>query len=154
MPADDPFEQLLRSHRRLEERLDDLRRAAFDLCGEHHEEALAYIDETVQWMERSVRRHEEDEEKSLFPRLRGMRELERLVAQLAEEHRAQERLASELAEARDDRARTMEIARLLSESYGRHIRAEEDELFPIARARLEPADLQAMQAEMQARRGK
>jgi hemerythrin-like domain-containing protein len=154
MPADDPFEQLLRSHRRLEERLDDLRRAAFDLGGEHNDEALAFIDETVAWMERSVRRHEEDEEKSLFPRLRGMRELERLVAQLSDEHRAQERLASQLAEARGDRARTMETVRLLAESYTRHIRAEEDELFPIARARLEPAEIQAMLAEMQSRRGR
>ena len=154
MPADDPFEQLYRSHRRLEERLEDLRRAAFDLGGEHDGEALAFIDETVAWMERSVRRHEEDEEKSLFPRLRGMRELERLVAQLSEEHRALERLHSQLAEARADRARTMEIARLLSESYARHIRAEEDELFPIARARLEPADLAAIQGELQSRRGR
>jgi hypothetical protein len=48
----------------------------------------------------------------------------------------------------------METVRLLAESYGRHIRAEEDELFPIARARLEPADVSAMQGEMQSRRGR
>jgi hemerythrin-like domain-containing protein len=154
MPADDPFDQLFRSHRRLEERLEDLRRAAFDLSGSHDVEAQRFIDETVEWMERSVRRHEEDEERSLFPRLAGNADLEPLVARLAEEHRAQERMHAQLAEARGDRSRTMEPARLLGESYARHIRAEEDELFPAARKLLDAAAQAAMQAEMQSRRGR
>jgi hemerythrin-like domain-containing protein len=152
MQSDDPFEQLLRSHRRLEERLEDLRRAAFDLGSPHDAEARAFVDETLEWMERAVRRHEEDEERSLFPRLHA--DLAPLIARLSEEHRAQERLAATLAETRGDRARTMEAARLLSESYARHIRAEEDELFPAARAQLDAAALAAMHAEMQSRRGR
>jgi hemerythrin-like domain-containing protein len=153
-PSDDPFDQLLRSHRRLEERLDDLRRAAFDLGGPHDAEAQAFVDQTVEWMERSVRRHEQDEERSLFPRLTRIADLEPLVARLAEEHRAQERMHAQLAEARGDRSRTMELARLLGESYARHIRAEEDELFPAAKKLLDAAARAAMEAEMQSRRGR
>src|SRR6476659_10634378 len=95
----DPFEQLFRSHRRLEARLADLPVAAEDLAGPKLAEALAWISETAAWMNRAVRRHEEDEERSLFPRLAGRPELAASLRMLADEHRAHEQLHARLAQA-------------------------------------------------------
>src|SRR4051812_20458310 len=84
-PNRDPFEQLERSHRRLEERLEDLvaiareaRNAAVDVDA---------VRDVAGFFARAVRRHEEDEELSLFPRLREHAELVPLLDRLAAEHR-------------------------------------------------------------------
>src|SRR6478609_8827028 len=81
----DPFEMLERCHRRLEENLDRLRtpsRQALD-------EALAFID-------RAVKRHEDDEEQSLFPRLARVPQLAGLLDRLTVQHRDQMALVEEL----------------------------------------------------------
>jgi hemerythrin-like domain-containing protein len=151
----DAFEQLLRSHRRLEERLADLPRAAADLAGERRADALAWLGETAAWMNRAVRRHEEDEERSLFPRLAGRPELDPLLVRLADEHRKQEALQARLARVAELPVdEVQEIVRALVESYRAHIDEEEQQLFPAARALLDEAALTAMQAEMDARRGR
>jgi hemerythrin-like domain-containing protein len=151
----DAFEQLLRSHRRLEERLADLPVAAEDLAGPKREQALAWIGETAAWMNRAVRRHEEDEERSLFPRLAGRPELAPSLSKLADEHRAHERLHARLAQAETlppEEVKT--VVRELVAAYRRHIEEEEQVLFPAARAALDDAALAEMQAEMDARRGR
>jgi len=151
----DPFDQLLRSHRRLEERLTDLPVAAADLAGPRRDEALAYIEDTLAWMGRAVRRHEDDEETSLFPRLAGRSEIEPLIRKLAEEHKLHEKLQDELrAVAATDAARAKTIVDELVAAYATHIKEEEEQLFPAARTLLAPADLAAMAAEMDARRGR
>ena len=62
---------LERSHRRLEERLADLTRAAGDIVRERAEAgAIEQVDAVLDYLERSAARHETDEEESLFLRLR------------------------------------------------------------------------------------
>src|SRR5206468_857152 len=72
-------------HRRLEETLEMLRtptRQSLD-------EALAFID-------RAVRRHEDDEEQSLFPRLSRVPQLAGLLDRLTVQHRDQAAIVDEL----------------------------------------------------------
>jgi hemerythrin-like domain-containing protein len=148
---DDPFEQLLRSHRRLEERLADMTRAAADL---EAPKAVEFLRDSLAWMDRAVRRHEDDEEQSLFPRLSGRPELAACIATLTAEHRTQERLQRELAAAIPDRARCVDLVGQLNQAYTRHIREEEDHLFPAARAFVDGDDRHALAKEMAARRGR
>jgi hemerythrin-like domain-containing protein len=143
----DPFEMLERCHRRLEETLEMLRtptRQSLD-------EALAFID-------RAVRRHEDDEEQSLFPRLSRVPQLAGLLDRLTVQHRDQTALVDELraqlaAEAPDD-AQLRDIVARLDATYRQHINIEERELFPAAKAALDADDLGGMASEMDARRGR
>src|SRR5438270_2851325 len=143
----DPFEMLERCHRRLEETLDLLRtptRQAID-------EALAFID-------RAVRRHEDDEEQSLFPRLSRVPQLAGLLDRLTVQHRDQtalvEELRAQLAAATPDDAQTRDVVARLDAAYRQHINIEERELFPAAKAALDADDLGGMASEMDARRGR
>jgi hemerythrin-like domain-containing protein len=142
-----PFDQLLRSHRRLEERLTELREAVSP-------QRLDIVDDVLAFIERAVRRHEDDEEQSLFPRLAADGELAPTLAALAEEHRAHQALHARLREA----ARTGEglapVVDALVEAYRAHIHVEETSLFPAARRLLDAAALDAIAGEMQARRGR
>lgn len=148
---DDPFAQLLRSHRRLEERLAELEGAADRLARGEDAEARRVIAEVLGWLGRAIKRHEEDEERSLFPRLAGDATLAPLIARLTDEHRAQDALAAQLA-AGGPAVAVAETARRLARSYAAHVALEETALFPACRARLSPADLAAIAAEMSARR--
>ena len=143
----DPFEMLERCHRRLEETLAELApptRQALD-------EALHFID-------RSMQRHENDEEQSLFPRLAGLTALAPLLDRLTAQHRAQsalvEELRAQLSAADGDDARVADVVARLGAAYRAHIAVEERELFPAARAALSADDVAAMGAEMDARRGR
>jgi hemerythrin-like domain-containing protein len=143
----DPFEMLERCHRRLEETLATLAtpsRQALD-------EALAFID-------RAVRRHEDDEEQSLFPRLARVPQLAPLLDRLTVQHRDQTALIEELrallADARPDEGRLRDVVTRLSDAYRQHIKMEERELFPAAKAALDADDLGGMASEMEARRGR
>jgi len=152
--AEDPFDQLLRSHRRLEERLEGLTLAAADLDTPKSAEAREYITETLAWIERAVRRHEEDEERSLFPRLAHLPELAAPIATLSGEHRHHEQLAAALGPALADPAAARAIVSQLRDAYRAHIELEERTLFPAARAALDAAGRAALSAEMNARRGR
>ena len=94
--ADDPFAQLERCHRRLEERIAELARAPGD------PDARARF---FEFLDRSIRRHEDDEEESLFPRLAGVAELAPVIASLRAEHRAQVARQRALREATDEATR-------------------------------------------------
>jgi hemerythrin-like domain-containing protein len=153
--GDDPFAQLERSHRRLEERLAELRQAA--LTGDV-DAAFGVLG----FFERAVVRHEEDEERSLFPRLRGVAELEGVMAHLQAEHRQHEQLHARLrslaepwqgrAPEGDELATLGALAAELEAAYRAHINEEEKVLFPAARAALDADALVAIAAEMDARR--
>src|SRR4051812_12542491 len=143
----DPFEMLERCHRRLEETLATLAtpsRQAFD-------EALAFID-------RAVKRHEDDEEQSLFPRLVRVPQLAPLLDRLTVQHRDQTALVEELRmlmdDAQPDEAKLADVVARLSAAYQQHIKMEERELFPAAKAALDADDLGGMASEMEARRGR
>ena len=156
---DDPFTQLERSHRRLEERLDDLTRAS---AGERLDVEL--VRDVAGFFARAVRRHEQDEEASLFPRLRLVRdaaELAPILERLAREHREHEALhakldavIADLDAGKDARAALESVADALVRAYRTHIEEEERQLFPAARAALDSAATSAISEEMDARRGR
>ena len=162
--ARDPFEQLERSHRRLEERLEDLAWTAREARG-----AAADVDairDVAAFFARAVRRHEEDEESSLFPRLRTVNHdppLAPLLARITDEHREHVALHAQLdaiiarLDAKpDDAAAIGELASVsdaLTAAYRSHVAAEEETLFPAARAALDATTLATIAREMQERRG-
>jgi hemerythrin-like domain-containing protein len=143
----DPFEMLERCHRRLEDTLATLEQP--------NRQAL---DEALEFVDRSVQRHEEDEERSLFPRLARVRTLAPLLDRLTVQHRDQsaavEELRALLAAAVLDERRMREVVARLRAAYAEHIALEERELFPAARAALDANDVSELAAEMDARRGR
>lgn len=160
----DPFEQLERSHRRLEERLDDLAAAA--RAAKETGRADAYqldgVREVVGFFARAVRRHEDDEEKSLFPRLADREPLRASIEKLAREHAEHEalhaaldRVVGVLEGAPEDATAIEELDRLsraLTAAYRAHIEEEEKALFPAAREALDASAREAMAREMDERR--
>jgi hemerythrin-like domain-containing protein len=145
MRAEDPFEMLLRCHRRLEERLQDLA-AAKD------REA---VEEVAHFFGRAVVRHEADEENSLFPRLKGC---DAVVAALRAEHREHEKLQDEVREIAagwpGSQSRLQGLVARLRTAYAAHIEREEKELFPEARKQLGDEVLAEILREMDSRRGR
>jgi len=138
---------LERCHRRLEETLDRLRTPS----RQELDEALAFVD-------RAVKRHEDDEEQSLFPRLSRVPQLAGLLDRLTIQHRDQtalvEELRAQLGAAKPDEARLRDVVERLDAAYRQHINIEERELFPAAKAALDADDLGGMAAEMESRRGR
>jgi hemerythrin-like domain-containing protein len=143
----DPFEMLERCHRRLEETLATLA----DPTRQALDEALMFID-------RSVKRHEDDEELSLFPRLVRVPQLAPLLDRLTVQHRDQaaaiEDLRALLEAPKLDPVLAREVVGRLSASYAEHIAVEEKQLFPAARAAFDADDLGGMASEMDSRRGR
>ncbi len=153
----DPFVQLERSHRRLEDACDALSIAARD-------RDIETVTNICAFFARQVRRHEEDEELSLFPRLTsaGARAI---IEGLAREHREHEALHARLERAASGRSEEGEtprdqwseietIAEELRRRYRVHIEREEKELFPTARQLLSPGALDEVLKEMSTRRGR
>jgi hemerythrin-like domain-containing protein len=161
----DPFAMLERSHERLRENLSYLLEAASALNTNPGDFAARdQVVEVAAFIDRAVTRHELDEEQSLFPLLRGHREVADLIGRLEVEHRAHEKLHEQLheiaahaADAALDAAGVSELSDLavtLSQVYTQHIEAEELDLFPAARTLLTAAQATAVADEMQARRGR
>ncbi|MBX3216672.1 MAG: hemerythrin domain-containing protein [Labilithrix sp.] len=151
-----PFVQLERSHRRIEEACEALAAAARDHDIETASDVCAFFS-------RQVRRHEEDEERSLFPRLvdRGAPpELLALLERLTREHREHEAVHARLEEAVSGRfegdpwSELRAIAALLTETYRAHLEREEAHLFPAAKELLGADAIDAIGREMAARRGR
>jgi len=163
--ANDPFAQLERSHRRLEERLEDLREVAREAASSGRADVPALRD-VADFFARAVRRHEDDEERSLFPRLAHDDALAAIGARLAGEHREHEALHARLDRAVDaiDRAEgpseesgaiaeLVAVSDALGAAYRAHVDEEERALFPAARAALDAEALDAIAREMAERRG-
>jgi hemerythrin-like domain-containing protein len=143
----DPFEMLERCHRRLEETMAALRQPT--------REAL---DEAMSFFDRAMQRHEQDEEKSLFPRLVGVAKLAPILDRLTVQHRDQAALIEELrwlgAAPGLATVGLADVIYRLEEAYSEHVAVEERELFPAARELLDAGTLEAMAGEMEARRGR
>ncbi len=111
------------------------------------------------YFETAGRDHHADEEEDLFPRLRRLEPgLAPLLARLADEHRALERLWARLApglEAEEGRrdADWRAAAAAWCERSEAHVALEDAELLPAARRLLRPGDLEALGRAMAARRG-
>ncbi len=152
-----------RSHRKLERRLADLAAAARALAdGTATRVELFVAREVRDYLERSAARHVEDEEQSIFPRLADEPRASALIAQLRAEHREHDALHAELAELlrRIERPRCppalakalVDVADRLSDAYDAHIAREDDELLPALPRWLDAGALEAVHAEMRARR--
>lgn len=159
----DPFARMEQTHRRIEERLAGLVRAAEDLGnGERRMDALDEIYDTSGWFARGGARHVADEEQTLFPHLRPFPECAPLLAALEKEHREHEALEDELGRLVGnwsdegpevaDETRAAEIARNLVALYRAHIEREEKDLFPIAQKLLAPAVIADLGQQMMDRR--
>ncbi len=156
---EDPIGMLLHCHRRMEEQLAALDRAAAAL-GVSPDDALTAVEAALKWLETAGTRHTEDEEASFFPRLYGVADL---LAELSAEHRTTEAiflaLRTVVRRVREDPSLLSTVAEdlrahatALAAAYRDHISAEETRFIPLARD-LDPAELRAIGIEMSLRRG-
>ncbi len=164
-----PIEMMSDCHRRIEHFLDVLIRGTETAKGGPLEEgAREALRTALDYFHRAAPRHTEDEERSLFPRLRACsdRRVQEALAKV-EALEADHAVAGEL----HDRVeaigrqwlsngwlppqRVEELRELLLElrtRYQPHIHLEDTEIFEIAKEVLSPATIQAIGEEMAARR--
>ena len=162
---DRPLDHLLACHRRIEERLESLERAAAHL-DDRRDEACQAIENSFRFLDSSGVLHTADEEESIFPRFTGALTIEEkaFVEGLELQHQETEKVYGELkrfylawkdsapsAPAAKDRFRSL-VARLC-DLYRSHIAAEDTQLVPIGRRVLDAEQLAAIATEMKARRG-
>jgi len=161
---DKPVEHLMACHRRIEQRLDTLTRAATHLESDR-ESALAAIAKSLEFLDSSGILHTEDEEESVFPRLRAKvsaREIAYLDS-LEEEHERAESILARLKRFVERAERENPISGELIEEYracaeelrslyGRHIRSEDEVLMVMAKQSLGDPDLCEISREMRERR--
>jgi len=170
---DEPFEMLLACHERVLRMLELLQRLGGHLADRGIDsDARQAASDVMRYFDIAGPAHHEDEERHLFPALLAAAQPHqaarvRLVQRLHQDHGAMEqawRLVRADLQAVCDGGRDSEglLARLsparerwrqFAELYAGHIRAEEDEAYPAARALLDAPALQQMGQEMAARRG-
>lgn len=114
------------------------KRAATAAANGTEGEVVAALEATVRAFEADLAPHFEIEERHLLPPLDAAGEIE-LVRRTLADH---ERLRSLLSSAEDPRSRLREFARRMRQ----HVRFEEQQLFPVAEARLNLAQLQAVES--------
>ncbi len=161
---DRPLDHLVACHRRIEEQLEGLERAACHL-EDRHEEALDVVGNCFRFLTSNGAWHTADEEESVFPRLVGRMsdEESRFLRDLEGEHRDVERLLEELrnlhhllaagGRVQEGTARRFrQGVSTLCAAYRRHIAAEDGRLIPLAQRILGEADLTALSWEMRSRR--
>lgn len=127
------------------------------------------LEAALRYFRESAPKHTDDEEQSVFPRLRrcSHAEVETALAALdalEQEHRRADSLHAQVdllgercvqegalspAQALQFRGAVSELASI----YKQHIRIEDEEIFPVTARILSPADKQQIAAEMAARRG-
>jgi hemerythrin-like domain-containing protein len=164
-----PIDLMMDCHRRIEHFLDVLITVVSDAPdGELDGEYRAALETALRYFQQGAPRHTEDEEHSLFPRLRQLDDprARQVLAQmdaLEADHRG-----AEAAHARVDdlgqrwlregrlttaaRAELRDLLAAMRQTYARHIRMEDQQLFPLARRLLEENKLQQIGQEMRQRR--
>ena len=156
---DEPIEHLMACHRRIEQRLDTLVSAG-ELFDAAPREALAAIAASFRFLDTNGVWHTEDEEASLFPRLRPrLSEPETVFVELLEDqHDEAERLYARLKNLASQLdspgipAQYAACAASLRALYREHIRSEDEILTVLARRSLSEGDLREIAAEMRTRR--
>lgn len=152
---DDPVAFFLHCHRRFEERLATLERAAAALEATPAE-AVATLADTLRELEVSSLRHTEDEEFSVWPRVQSA-DLRELLDELTTEHRAVEAIQLALRDVVSRAAPELypelraHVGALVA-AYRDHIGKEEAAVVPRLRE-LDPAEVRAIGIEMRLRRG-
>lgn len=161
--ADHPLARLAACHRRVEQRLETLGRAAARFSSDR-DEALRAIDACLHFFAANGVLHTADEEESLFPRLLPLLTPgERAAIEgLKQDHEAAERLHAELtgisAALRDPLGGEAHLAAFrdcvsrLTALYRRHIETEDTEVAELVRRHLKAADLAVITTEMKQRR--
>jgi hemerythrin-like domain-containing protein len=153
----DPIRHLQACHERIEDRLQTLERVA-ERFTEKPEEAADALRSCFHFFDTNGAWHTEDEEQSVFPRLRPIlsAEEENGLQRLEAEHQNADRLYAALKQSALH-LKPLELP-LFRERVGEfcshyrtHIRFEEPLLDSIA-AKLNPADLEEIAAEMKRRR--
>lgn len=164
-----PIELMMDCHRRIEHFLDVLVKvvdgAPDDALDDEHRIAL---ETALRYFQQAAPRHTEDEEHSLFPRLREIddprvRHTLARMADLEADHRS-----AEAAHARVDalgrrwlregwlataaRTELRDLLAAMRQTYARHIRMEDEQVFPLAQRLLEQGKLQQIGREMRQRR--
>lgn len=151
---DEPLEHLMACHRRIEERLETLERAAAHL-EDRPEEALGAFRSAFAFLDTSGALHTADEEESLFPRL--MAALERgeraYLAGLEHDHTEAHRIYTELKLSLDRPAQARHLVERLCALYRAHIASEDEVLQEYARVHLSAEQLAEIGREMKDRRG-
>jgi hemerythrin-like domain-containing protein len=154
---DTPVDHLMACHRRIEQRLDTLVSAA-DHLSIDRDRALQAIASSLRFLDSNGVMHTEDEESSLFPRLRPKLSAEEqaFVGALERQHSEAEAIYGELkrmiAQGIPDAGSYRDCALRLRALYRDHIRSEDEILTPIARRLLTDAETAEMSSEMRARR--
>lgn len=173
----DPLGMLRACHRRIERALTVIERLAEQEQAQGLDEpAREALRQTQRYFATGVPRHSADEEEPLFPRLRaahlpsaGTRPPDSAALQLLQSveqeheeagaaHRELAALSEKLLqtgrfEIPEDRAHFCRLITALRQLYQEHIRAEDNELFPLAVRTISAADQGAIGNEMAARRG-
>jgi hemerythrin-like domain-containing protein len=167
----DPLAMLVHCHHKIERHIESLEQAAEVLHNRLDKERLAAffaIDMARAHFAGPGVKHTEDEEQSLFPRLRlcggdAGREALAAIAELEAEHRVAEHLHQSFEELaaklpRDGSADSKEINQLneliaaISSLYRPHMKVENELVFPVAERVLRPADIERIGDEMHGRR--
>jgi hemerythrin-like domain-containing protein len=147
------FTRLRSDHARLETQLRELDRVAVAASSLDDGVALAIVADTLRFMATEGARHEEREERTLFPRLRELPEFRQILAALEFQHRMNAVEGQALGEcaarfAPGQRPELRRLAGRYADANRGHMIAEERALFGLAEQRLAPAVLAAMAREI------
>lgn len=160
---DTPIEHLMACHRRIEQRLDTLVNAAFHVENDRPA-ALEAIAKSLHFLDTSGVLHTEDEESSLFPRLRPKLSVAEIafIDSLESQHDEAEALCARLKQLASDLTQAIEPSPLLGryrdcaerlrDLYRKHIRVEDELLTALAKRSLEEGELMEISREMRERR--
>ena len=167
---DEPLGLMSDCHRRIERFLDQLIAVADlgqgDVLTDEMRQALG---EALRYFAKAAPLHTQDEEVSLFPRLRDSQSAEArralaAIEALEDEHQHADKAHAEIERlgrrwletgtlAPEESQRLLTLLRDLRSVYRRHIAVEDTELFPLAQQVLEASELTAIGREMAQRRG-
>jgi hemerythrin-like domain-containing protein len=159
---DQPLDHLTACHRRIEQRLATLERAAPYLeC--RRDEALEAVDSALRFIDTSGVLHTRDEEDSVFPRLRpGLSPGENaFIDELEQQHQKADSLYGQLKDIVEElrSQNTPELIERYKQTvaglctiYRAHIAAEDETLVAIGKRVLGPEELSGIAAEMKQRR--
>ena len=154
---DDPFARLVHAHGLIEEQLVHLERAADALRdAAHRAPALEAIADVLTFFSLAGAQHNDDEERTLFPRLRGLPAFTQMLDAFDVQHRMNDAAFAQLVAAARGfapgaEAKIRDLAFRFADMHRGHIIAEERALFPLAAKALAPDVVAQMGVEMSAR---
>lgn len=164
----DPTGLLSDCHRRIEMFLASLQRLAEVIDSPLTTEAHGALDTALRYFHEAAPKHTQDEEESLFPRLRKIQhpEIERTLSTLdalENDHRRADALHAEVHQLGlqcleeghlpiRDADRFRHAVSGLASIYAEHIRIEDNVVFPAAKRALSPSQKAAIASEMSSRR--